>query len=141
MDWIASLGVAGVWRSLSVLMLGGLALFFGRTLLPGQVPLIERIARVSSPELAPALARYTRTLTAIWSCYFVAAALLALLALLGFGAWSLQSGAWVGLGSVALFVGEHWLRLRIFPGEVFPGLVQQVRDTWSIWHPARPASH
>ena len=33
MDWIASLGMAGVWRSLSVLALGWLALFFVRTLL------------------------------------------------------------------------------------------------------------
>ena len=64
MDWIASLGVASVWRGLSVLVLSWLALFFGRTLAPGQVPLIERIARVSDPELKPELARYTPKLAA-----------------------------------------------------------------------------
>jgi hypothetical protein len=34
---------------------------------------------------------------------------------------------------VLLFVGERWVRPWFFPGEVFPGLVQQLRDTWSIW--------
>lgn len=135
MDWIASLGVATVWRGFSVLVLAWLALFFGRTLAPGQMPLIERIARVSDPGLKPELARYTRTLTAVWSGYFVLAALLALLALLGLVPWSIHAGAWVGLGSVALFVGEHWVRRRIFPADHFPGLAQQVRDTWSVWHP------
>jgi hypothetical protein len=36
-------------------------------------------------------------------------------------------------GSLLLFVGERWLRPRIFPKEVFPGLLQQARDTWSVW--------
>lgn len=134
MEWIASLGVATVWRALSVLMLGWLALFFGRTLAPGQVPLIERIARVSDPELKPELARYTRVLTAVWSAYFVLAALLALSGVAG---WSVHAGACVGLGSVVLFIGEHWLRRLVFPAERFPGLAQQVRDTWSVWHPRK----
>lgn len=134
MDWLASLSLATVWRGVSVLMLAWLAIFFGRTLAPGRVPLVERIARVSDPELKPPLKRYTRRLTAIWAGYFVIAALLALS---GFGGWSFNAGAWVGLGSAALFVGEHWLRRRIFPGEVFPGLAQQVHDTWSIWHPRK----
>jgi uncharacterized membrane protein len=138
MDWIASLGVATVWRGLSVLVLAWLALFFGRTLAPGRVPLIERIARVSDPQLKPELARYARALTAVWSAYFVLAALLALLALFGAVPWSLHAGIWVGLGSAALFVGEHWLRRWIFPAERFPGLAQQVRDTWSVWHPRTP---
>ena len=38
--------------------------------------------------------------------------------------------------SVFLFVGEHWARRKIFPNQVFPGLRQQLRDTWSVWkHP------
>jgi hypothetical protein len=41
---------------------------------------------------------------------------------------------------VLLFVGEHWLRPRLFPGHRFPGLVQQLRDTWSVWHPAKQAA-
>ncbi|MDB5947769.1 MAG: hypothetical protein JWQ33_2795 [Ramlibacter sp.] len=134
MDWYPSLSVATVWRGVSVLALCWLAIFFGRTLAPGQVPLIERIARVSDPELSPTLKRYTRLLTALWSAYFVIAALLVLLVI---RSSSFNGGAWVGLGSAALFVGEHWLRRRIFPGESFPGLAQQVRDTWAVWHPRK----
>jgi uncharacterized membrane protein len=134
MDWLASPGVATVWRGASVVMLGWLAIFFGRTLAPGRVPLIERIARVSDPELKPSLTRYTRLLTALWCVYF---AIAALLAVWGLGGSSFNAGAWVGLGSAALFVGEHRLRRLFFPGEVFPGLAQQVRDTWSIWHPRK----
>jgi hypothetical protein len=46
-------------------------------------------------------------------------------------------GVLVLLGSAILFAGEHRLRPHLFPGHVFPGLVQQVRDTWSVWRPAK----
>ena len=112
-------------------MLGWLAVFFGRTLRAGQTPLIERIARVSDPALSPPLCRYTRRLTALWCGYFVVAALLSV----SLGDVVPVAGVLVWLGSALLFVGEHRLRPRLFPGQAFPGLVQQVRDTWSVWHP------
>jgi uncharacterized membrane protein len=120
-----------VWRGVSVVVLGWLAFFFGRTLLPGRVALIERIALVSEPALPAPLRRYTRQLTAVWSVYFVLAALLSLAsgaggALIGIGVWT---------GTVVLFVGEHLVRPRLFPGHAFPGLAQQLRDTWSVWRP------
>ncbi len=133
MEWLASLDGAGGWRWFSVLVLGWLAYFFGRTLREPEVPLIERIARVSEPELPPPLQRYTRRLTALWSAYFVVAALLTMTA----SPSSFSTGTWVWAGSAVLFVGEHWLRPRLFPGRTFPGLVQQLRDTWSVWHPGK----
>jgi hypothetical protein len=48
-------------------------------------------------------------------------------------------GFGVAAASALLFVGEYWVRLRLFPGESFPGLVQQVRDTVSVWRPRREA--
>src|SRR6478752_7530551 len=112
-------------------MLGWLAFFFGRTLRPGQEPFITRIARVSDPDLAPELRRYTRRLTALWSGYFVLAATLAT-----FASQSLvHIGALVWTGTAILFVGERWLRPRLFPGRTFPGLRQQLRDTVSVWRP------
>ncbi len=123
-----------VLRYLSPIVLLGLAWFFGRTLRSGHTPLIERIARRSTAILSDALCRYTRRLTAIWCGYFVGAASLS--AMVG---WSSGGAAFsrVGLvvlaGSVLLFVGERWLRPLIFPHEVFPGLLQQARDTWSVW--------
>jgi uncharacterized membrane protein len=124
---------AGIaWRALSLLVLAWLAFFFGRTLRPGHEALITRIARVSEPALPEHLIRYTRRLTAVWSAYFVLAALLCL----AFGAT-----AWAGLvvwaGTATLFVGEHWLRPRLFPGHPFPTVIQQVRDTVRVWRPAR----
>jgi uncharacterized membrane protein len=118
-----------LWRALSALILGWLAYFFGRTLRRGHVPLIERIARVRDPELPPALCRYTRRLTAVWSIYFVAAGLLSIGVRLPF--W--WTGALVWLGAISLFVGEHRLRPRLFPGRSFPNLMQQVQDTARIW--------
>lgn len=116
-------------RWLAPLCLLGLAVFFGRSLRRGAMPLIERIARQSKPVLPPAVSRYTRRLTALWCFYFVAAAVLMVATDL---AWS-TLGAMVWAGTLVLFVGERWMRPWFFPGETFPGLVQQLRDTWSVW--------
>jgi len=132
LDALASQGWTAL-RYLSPVVLLGLALFFGRTLRPGHMPLIERIARRSTAVLSDALCRYTRRLTAIWCGYFVgAAALSAIVGWSGGVAFSRVNLA-VLAGSVLLFVGERWLRPRIFPHEVFPGVLQQARDTWSVW--------
>ena len=120
------------WRAFTLLVLGWLAWFFGRTLLPGREPLITRIARVSDPGLAPALCHYTRRLTAVWCGYFV----LAVVLFLGWGESVAGGGLWVWAGTIVLFVGEHWLRPRLFPGEHFPGLRQQLQDTLRVWRPA-----
>lgn len=95
------------------------------------MPLIERIARQSKPSLPAALSRYTRRLTALWCAYFVIAAVLTASASMAYAHVSLA----VWTGTVVLFVGERWVRPWLFPGEVFPGLVQQLRDTWSVWRP------
>lgn len=110
-------------------MLAGLAVFFGRSLCAGQMPLIERIARVDAPLLAAPLCRYTRRLTLVWTVWFGLAALICASA-----AWlPAWTGAAVWLGSVLLFVGEHALRPWLFPGQRFAGLRQQVRDTVGVW--------
>ena len=120
-----------MWGQWPVLVLAWLVVFFGRTLRAGQTPLIERIARVSDPALSPSLCRYTRKLTAAWCAYFLMAAVLSWTVALPFG----LSGALVAVGSVLFFVVEHRVRSRLFPDEAFPGLVQQLRDTWRVWHP------
>jgi uncharacterized membrane protein len=125
--------LAGALHYLPPLVLLWLAFFFGRTLRAGQTPLIERIARQGNPDMPPALRRYTRWLTAIWCAYFVIAAALTATASLGYAATSLV----VWSGTIVLFVGERMIRPWLFPGEVFPGLLQQIRDTWSAWRPHR----
>ena len=124
-----ALEVVDVWRALPVIVLGWLAYSFGRTLFSGRVPLIERIARAGEPDLPPQLCRYTRQLTTLWCGYFLLAALFSSAVELPLG-WA---GILVWAGAVVLFVGEHWLRPRLFPGRSFPGLAQQLRDTLRVW--------
>ena len=120
-------------RYVPILVLLWLAIFFGRTLREGAVPLIERIARIGKPELSVALCRYTRLLTTLWCAYFIAAAALTTAANVGFE----RASFGVALVSALFFIGEYGLRRRLFPGEYFPGLVQQVRDTVRVWRPSR----
>ncbi len=133
-DAVAPLAAAGL-RFVPLLFLLWLAFFFGRTLRAGDMPLIERVARIGKPDLSPALCRYTRRLTALWCLYFVAAAMLTAAASLGFQ----QASLGVAAVSLVFFVGEYWVRLRLFPEEVFPDLVQQIRDTVRVWRPRRGA--
>jgi uncharacterized membrane protein len=132
-EWIQLFHDGVLWRAASFLMLGWLAVFFGRTLAPGQTPLIEQIARVSDPAMTAPLRRYTRQLTMLWCGYFVTAALISFF----LGDAIPRTGVMVLLGSAMLFVGEHLLRPHLFPGQIFPGLLQQIRDTWSVWHPRK----
>ena len=118
-------------RLLPSLVLVWLAVFFGRTLRAGEVPLIERVARIGKPSLSAPLCRYARALTALWCAYFVVAAVSAALAGWGFA----QASVGVTAASAVLFVAEHRIRRLIFPREWFPGLVQQVRDTVQVWRP------
>lgn len=127
-----ALSIGAGLRYVAPLVLLWLAFFFGRTLRHGATPLIERIARRGTPDLSQALCRYTRRLTAWWCVYFVTAAGLAATVNAGYAALSLA----VSGGSVLLFVGERWIRPRLFPGQAFPGLVQQLRDTVGVWRSA-----
>ena len=127
-DW-ASLELGALWRIVPSLFPVWLAIVFALTLRQGNTPMIERFARVGISAMSPALCRYTRHLTGVWCTYFLVAAVVSFV---GFNtiAWS---GLWVWIGSAILFTGERWLRPRFFPGQMFPGLLQQVKDTWSVW--------
>lgn len=116
-----------------------LAFFFGRTLQPGEMALIERICRRSIAAPSARLCRYTRRLTAVWTAYFVlAAALAAMLAASGRHVAIGRFGAAVWGGTIVLFVGEWLVRRVLFPEVDFPNLLQQVRDTWSVWRVRAP---
>jgi uncharacterized membrane protein len=118
---------------LPTLVLVWLAILFGRTLRAGDVPLIEQVARLAKPSLSEPLCRYTRALTALWCGYFVVAAVSTVV-----GGWAFeQASVGVTALSAVFFVGEHRIRRLIFPGESFPGLIQQARDTVTVWRPRR----
>jgi uncharacterized membrane protein len=91
--------------------------FFGRTLRPGQEPLITRLARRVHGTLPAYMETYTRRLTAVW-CVFFAAQLVCSMALFVFatlGTWSLFINL-LNLPLLALiFIGEYLYRVSRYP--------------------------
>src|SRR6266849_3157756 len=90
-----------------------MAVWFGRTLAPGEEPMISWFARlVRGKELPPDIARYTRCSTAIWTALFVSsAAVAAALAVLATPEiWSLFANGIDYLLVGVLFVGEYVFR-------------------------------
>lgn len=76
---------------------------------------IERLARISEPDLPPEGVAYTRRVTQIWVAYLVAnAAISTATALWGsMDQWTLWNGLLSYLGMGTLFCGEFLLRRRI----------------------------
>ena len=90
-----------------------LAVWFGRTLAPGEEPMISWFGRlVRGTELAPDLVRYTRYSTVVWTAFFVimAAAAAALAALAPPQIWSVFANGIDYLLVGVLFVGEYVFR-------------------------------
>lgn len=115
-----------------------LALFFGRTLIGASVPLVTRIAAAArdiSPsrageEMAPALLRYTRRVTALWTGVFLVLAVEDLFML-----WLAPPLPWPYLVNVAnffiilaLLVGEYLYHSRRYPNPKHHNFLDFVRD-------------
>lgn len=90
-----------------------LALFAG-SLYRG-MPVVERLARLTEPELPPAAVAYTRRVTAVWAGFFLfngsLCAALALWAPLAW--WTLYTGLIAYLLMGLLFAGEWLVRRRV----------------------------
>jgi uncharacterized membrane protein len=90
---------------------------FAPSLMPGQVPLITRIAEAMDGPLSPERQRYTRAVTWLWSVVLVLIVLvtIGLLLLWSPEAWSVFANflSYCLLG--ALFVGEYGYRRLRFP--------------------------
>ena len=111
------LGLAGepaLLRWYPVLISLALLGLFAGSLCSG-MPIIERLARLSEPELPPAAVRYTRQVTWVWVGYFIVNAAiasgLALWAPLSW--WTLYTGLIAYLLMGLLFAGEWLARQRI----------------------------
>ncbi len=110
---------------------GAMMLFgvmFGRTLLPGQEPMVTRFARHTHASLSPRVARYTRGVTWAWTLFFAAMALAspALFATVPPRVWALFAEGLTPLLVLALFVAEYLVRLRALPAHERAGPVQAV---------------
>lgn len=141
-----------------------MAWVFGHTLLDDRVPLIERIIRAlhePGEDLDPAIMRYARRLTAIWTALFVALATvnlaLALCAspdglLLAAGiqppvsvplaTWSLFANVMDYVFVGTLFVGEYAWRQRVFPQQRYRNIfdfTKRVAGLGTLFRPVGPA--
>jgi len=107
-----------------------LAAWFGRSLAPGEEPVISWFARlVRGVELPEDLARYTRNSTVRWTVFFSGmAAVAAALALLATPqTWSLFANGINYLLVAALFMGEFAYRRLRYPHHPHPHLAEVVR--------------
>ena len=82
---------------------------------------IERLARLTHPDLPPQGVAYTRTVTKVWIAFFLANATIAIVCALWFSVaiWALWTGFVSYLAIGALFAGEvlfrNWKMQRVAP--------------------------
>jgi uncharacterized membrane protein len=77
--------------------------------------MVERLARLTEPDLPPSGVAYTRTVTKVWCAFFVVNGAIALATALwaSDAAWSLYNGVIAYLLMGLLFGGEYLVRLRV----------------------------
>jgi len=94
-----------------------LATVFALTLRPGREPLVTALACRVHGSLTPAMAAYSRKVTAAWAIYFVAmgGVSIAVFAFAPFDTWAAFANFGTPLAMVVLFVGEYQLRYRLHP--------------------------
>lgn len=95
----------------------GLLIAFGATLVRGP-SMIEKFARLGSPDLPPGAVRYTRRVTQVWCGFFVLNGAFSVYTALYWSraSWSLYNGL-IAYGLIgALLAGEYvWRRLVVLP--------------------------
>jgi len=141
--WLALLTLAGMLAGLILLDHGQLLLYlppvainlvflagFARSLLPGETPLITRIAAAFGDELTPQRRRYARKVTVAWTVLFALLTVeCVLLALFGSPRlWSLFTNVINYLIVAVFFLLEYLLRSRRFPHpDGFVGFIKGMR--------------
>ncbi|HEY0633867.1 MAG TPA: hypothetical protein VGE00_00690 [Gammaproteobacteria bacterium] len=107
----------------------GLAIFFGMTLLGQSTPLITRFAAIVHEELTPGQLRYTRKVTAAWTLFFSATALLSVSLFLfaPIEAWAFFANALYLPMTILMFAGEYLVRLRVLPDIKHVSLAETLR--------------
>jgi len=107
-----------------------LAVLFGRTLLPGETPLITRFAILLSGRLEPGVPSYTRRVTWLWTLFLVLLALESILLALfaPLEVWSLFVNILNYLLAGLLFAGEYFFRIRYLNDLQHPGFSRFVHN-------------
>lgn len=112
-----------------VLMQAVMLTFFAVTLLPGEMPLVERFARSMVSDVDERVARYSRRVTASWSVLFVLLLIACAAApfLLSDAAWSWLTNVVTYVCVALFFAVEFVLRRFALPGYQHPNLWQFAR--------------
>ncbi|WP_415037098.1 hypothetical protein [Azonexus sp.] len=121
----------------------GLAWLFGRSLFTGGDALITRIARqLHSAPLSFLHERYTRQVTAAWSLFLVANALISTLLffLAPRAIWSIHANLLTWPLVALFFIGELLLRRQVLLPEERAGLFASIRAYRSAQSDSRPRS-
>jgi uncharacterized membrane protein len=118
-----------------------LAAWFAVTLRRGAQALISRVALRVHGHLTPAMARYTRAVTAAWAAYFVAIATLSavLFALAPFDTWALFANWLTPIAAAAMFAVEHRVRYRLHPEFERASIPQAIRAYSQLQARATPS--
>lgn len=107
-----------------------LLIVFGNSLRPGQVPMATRFAQLARGSLPPDLARYTRSVTVLWTVVFVLLTLSAILLALFASRewWSLATNFLHYLLIGAVFVAEYAYRRWHLRHHEHPGFWAYLRQ-------------
>ncbi|WEY39473.1 hypothetical protein [Paraburkholderia sp. SUR17] len=106
-----------------------MAFMFGRTLVETRIPLCTQFATMMQGPLSPEVARYTRTITAAWTLFFIAMASVStlLFATASPLTWSTFANYLTLPLAGAMFVVEYACRRIVLPHEPQAGLLASLR--------------
>ena len=122
----------------SVFLNVGGCLFFARTLLPGNEPLIVQVIRADIREVPADMAAYARGLTMVWTVFFASmtAACVGLALWADLATWSWFANVLNPLAAALLFFGEHLIRPRRFGGPASPARTIRLMLQARLWSAA-----
>jgi len=136
--------ISALWFIQHAACNGLLAIYFGRTLRPGEVPLVTRIARAVLPSMSPAVAQYSRGVTMAWTVFFITMMLLSVGLYFGSSTavWSTFATLVSGPLVVLMFVLEFAVRRRTVPADQCGTIAQSVAGFRAlVLGRATPPSH
>lgn len=114
-----------ILNSYPVFIIGGLFVLFGKTLLPGETPIITSLARLLEKDLSDRRTRYTRVVTQVWVgiffCMLVESLVLSIYA--SQYTWSLFTNFINYLVVAFLLIAEYVLRIYLFRNEQHTGFM------------------
>jgi uncharacterized membrane protein len=104
------------------------AWLFGRTLMPGEQPLVTRVSRAVHGSLPPAMEAYTRNVTAAWAAFLFGLCIVSVLlfVLAPREVWSVFANLLLLPLVGCMFVAEHAYRTRRHPWFAHATLAQSV---------------